>query len=123
MTIVIEDIKNSRGPILSIRKGRIIKFILFAFIPIAILLFYGIEDNTAWFFGHQYIDDYRYVIDKNVYHIGIMVSHSALIVTVSIVGLLISWIVYEGLKASNVFIKLQRYHKKAVLANEGDREN
>jgi hypothetical protein len=52
-----------------------------------------------------------------------MVSHSALIVTVSIVGLLISWIVYEGLKASNVFIKLQRYHKKAVLANEGDREN
>ena len=52
----------------------------FAVIPLAVLLVYGIEDNTAWFFGHDYINDYRYRIDGVVHNIGIMVGHFALIV-------------------------------------------
>ena len=79
-------------------------------IPVAILLFYGIEDKSAWFFGHDYINDYRYRIENNVvYHIGVMVSHYALIVTLSIVGLLISWIIYEILKLSNVTISRSKF--------------
>ena len=79
-------------------------------IPVAILLFYGVEDKNAWFFGHDYINDYRYRIENNVvYHIGVMVSHYALIVTLSIVGLLISWIIYEVLKLSNVAISRSKF--------------
>ena len=79
-------------------------------IPVAILLFYGIEDKNSWFFGHDYINDYRYRIENNVvYHIGVMVSHYALIVTLSIVGLLISWIIYEVLKLSNVTISRSKF--------------
>ena len=82
-------------------------------IPLAVFLFYGIEDKTAWFFGHDYINDYRYRIDGVVHHIGIMVGHFALIATVSIVGILISWIIIEELKESNVSIKrLQSYFVK-----------
>jgi hypothetical protein len=82
----------------------------FAAIPLAILLFYGIEDKNAWFFGHDYINDYRYRIENNVvYHVGIMVSHYALIVTLSIVGILISWIIYEAWKLSNISIKISHF--------------
>lgn len=79
-------------------------------IPVAILLFYGVEDKNAWFFGHDYINDYRYRIENNVvYHIGVMVSHYALIVTLSIVGILISWIIYEVLKLYNVAINRLKF--------------
>ena len=79
-------------------------------IPVAILLFYGIEDKNSWFFGHDYINDYRYRIENNVvYHIGVMVSHYALIVTLSIVGILISWIIYEEWKLSNISIKTSHF--------------
>jgi hypothetical protein len=79
-------------------------------IPVAILLFYGIEDKNAWFFGHDYINDYRYRIENNViYHIGVMVSHYALIVTLSIVGILISWIIYELVKLSNITINRSEF--------------
>jgi hypothetical protein len=87
--------------------------IIFVIIPLAVLLFYGIEDNTSWFFGHDYINDYRYRIDGVVHNIGIMVGHFALIATVSIVGILISWIIIEGLKESNVSINtIQSYFAK-----------
>ena len=87
--------------------------VIFVIIPLAVLFFYGIEDKTAWFFGHDYINDYRYRIDGVVHNIGIMVGHFALIATVSIVGLLISWIIIEGLKESNVsFNRIQSYFAK-----------
>ncbi len=83
-------------------------------IPVVILLFYGIEDKNSWFFGHDYINDYRYRIENNVvYHIGVMVSHYALIVTLSIVGILISWIIYELVKLSN--ITLNRSEFRAIF--------
>lgn len=75
-------------------------------IPVAILLFYGLEDKNAWFFGHDYINDYRYRIENNVvYNIGVMVSHYALIVTLSIIGILISWLAYETWKVSKISIR------------------
>ncbi len=87
--------------------------IIFVMIPFAVLLFYGIEDKTVWFFGHDYINDYRYRINGVVHNIGIMVGHFALIATVSIVGILISRIIIEGLKESNVSInRIQSYFAK-----------
>jgi hypothetical protein len=81
-----------------------IKYLLFAIAPVSVLLFYGIEDKNSWFFGHDYINDYRYKTNNNaVYHIGIMVSHYSLLVTLAIVGILIIWIIYEGLRSSKVF--------------------
>ena len=68
-------------------------------IPLSIMLFYGIEDKNADFFAKaKYPDDYRAVYNNTVYRMGIMVSHSALIVTLSIVGILISWIGHEAFK-------------------------
>ena len=79
-------------------------------IPLSIMLFHGIEDKNAWFYGHDYINDYRYRIENNVvYHIGVMVSHCALIVTLSVVGMLISWIIYEVWKLSNISIKMSYF--------------
>lgn len=78
---------------------------IFSLIPLSILFFYGIEDKSAWFFGHDYIDDYRYRINNVVHHIGIMVGHFALLVTLSVVGLLISWIIYEALNLSKLLIR------------------
>ena len=102
--------KNSSPNFLKINSGRKTFHISIIAIPVAILLFYGIEDKNAWFFGHDYINDYRYRIENNVvYHIGVMVSHYALIVTLSIVGLLISWIIYEVLKLSNVAINKSKF--------------
>lgn len=95
---------------MKINSGRKTFHISIIAIPVAILLFYGIEDKNAWFSGHDYINDYRYRIENNVvYHIGVMVSHYALIVTLSIVGLLISWIIYEVLKLSNVAINKSKF--------------
>lgn len=102
--------KNSSPNFLKINSGRKTFHISIIAIPVAILLFYGIEDKNAWFSGHDYINDYRYRIENNVvYHIGVMVSHYALIVTLSIVGLLISWIIYEVLKLSNVAINKSKF--------------
>lgn len=102
--------KKSTPNFLKINSGRKTFHISMVAIPVAILLFYGIEDKSAWFFGHDYINDYRYRIENNVvYHIGVMVSHYALIVTLSIVGLLISWIIYEVLKLSNVTISRSKF--------------
>lgn len=103
MTIVIEKRDNSEHSLPKFFTIRRITLITsFVIIPLAVLLFCGIEDNTAWFFGHDYINDYRYRIDGIVYNIGIMVGHFALIVTLSLVGLLIAWITYETVKASNI---------------------
>lgn len=108
MTIVIERVDNSGHSQPQFSKIRKMIFITpFVIIPVTILLFYGVEDNTAWFFGHDYINDYRYRIDGVVYNIGIMVAHFALLVTLSVVGLLIAWIMYETLKATNI-IKIAR---------------
>jgi hypothetical protein len=97
--------RDSIRDFLKIYSGRRTFHISIVAIPVAILLFYGIEDKNAWFFGHDYINDYRYKIGNNVvYHIGVMVSHYALIVTLSIVGTLISWIIYEVLKLSNIIV-------------------
>jgi hypothetical protein len=42
-----------------------------------------------------------------------MVGHFALIVTVSLVGLLIAWVAYETLKASNIMnVARVRDHRK-----------
>lgn len=114
MTIVIER-RDYSGRLLpqffTIRRITLIT--CFVIIPLAVLLYYGIEDNTAWFFGHDYINDYKYRIDGVVYNIGIMVGHFALIVTVSLVGLLIAWVGYETLKASNIInIAIVRDHGK-----------
>lgn len=96
---------NSTRDFFRICSGRRAFHISIVAIPVAVLLFYGIEDKNAWFFGHDYINDYRYRIENNVvYHIGVMVSHYALIVTLSILGILIGWIIYEVLKLSNVII-------------------
>jgi hypothetical protein len=52
-------------------------YISFATIPLVILLFYGIEDKNAWFFGHIYVDDYRHRIGNNVvYNLGLMIGHA-----------------------------------------------
>lgn len=103
MTIVIEKTGDHRRSLPQFFKSRTIPLITtFVIIPLAILLFYGIEDNTAWFFGHDYINDYRYRIDGVVYNIGIMVGHFSLIVTLTVVGLLVAWILYEVLKVSNI---------------------
>jgi hypothetical protein len=103
LTIVIEKTGDYRRSLPKFFKSRTTPVITtFVIIPLAILLFYGIEDNTAWFFGHDYINDYRYRIDGVVYNIGIMVGHFALIVTLSVVGLLVAWILYEVLKVSNI---------------------
>jgi hypothetical protein len=68
---------------------------IFGLVPLFILLFYGIEDKNAWFFGHEYINDYRYRIQGNVVnHVGVMISHYSLVVIISIVAILISWIGY-----------------------------
>lgn len=114
MTIVIER-RDYSGRLLpqffTIRRITLITS--FVIIPLVVLLYYGIEDNTAWFFGHDYINDYRYRIDGIVYNIGIMVGHFSLIVTISLVGLLIAWIAYETLKASNIMnVARVRYHGK-----------
>lgn len=102
--------KKSTPNFLKINSGRKTFHISIVVIPVVILLFYGIEDKNAWFFGHDYINDYRYRIENNVvYHIGVMVSHYALIATLSIVGLLISWIIYEVLKLSNVAISRSKF--------------
>ena len=102
--------KKSTPNFLKINSGRKTFHISIVAIPVAILLFYGIEDKNSWFFGHDYINDYRYRIENNVvYHIGVMVSHYALIVTLSVVGLLISWIIYEVLKLSNVTISRSKF--------------
>ena len=67
------------------------------------LLFYGVEDKNADFFDKAiYPDDYRAVYNQKVFHIGIMVSNLALIVILSVIGILISWIIIEGLKAANI---------------------
>src|SRR5688500_13569631 len=65
---------------LILRVGNIgLKCTIFALVPLFILLFYGIEDKNVWFFGHEYINDYRYRIQCNVvYHVGVMVSHYSL---------------------------------------------
>jgi hypothetical protein len=104
-----ESIKKDSSPnFLKICSGRKTFHMSIVAIPVAILLFYGIEDKNAWFFGHEYINDYRYRIENNVvYHMGVMVSHYALIVTLSIVGILISWIIYEILTASKVTMKIR----------------
>jgi hypothetical protein len=102
-----EDSSRDFLKICSVRRTFHISIIA---IPVAILLFYGIEDKNAWFFGHDYINDYRYRIENNVvYHIGVMVSHYALIVTLSIVGILISWIIYELVKLSNITINRSEF--------------
>jgi 1,4-dihydroxy-2-naphthoate octaprenyltransferase len=109
--------KKSTPNFLKINSGRKTFHISIVVIPVAILLFYGIEDKNAWFFGHDYINDYRYRIENNVvYHIGVMVSHYALIVTLSIVGTLISWIIYEVLKLSNIIVN--RSALKAIFRVE-----
>jgi ABC-type multidrug transport system permease subunit len=114
VTIVIEKRDYSGHvlpPFFTIRRIALITS--FVIIPLVVLLYYGIEDNTAWFFGHDYINDYRYRIDGVVYNIGIMVGHFALIVTVSLVGLLIAWVVYETLKAFNIMnVARVRDHRK-----------
>lgn len=103
LTLVIEKRDNhGRSLVQFFTIRRITLITSFVIIPLAVLLFCGIEDNTSWFFGHDYINDYRYRIDGIVYNIGIMVGHFALIVTISLVGLLIAWITYETLKASNI---------------------
>ena len=114
MTIVIER-RDYSGRVLPqfFTIKRITLITSFVIIPLGVLLYYGIEDNTAWFFGHDYINDYRYRIDGVVYNIGIMVGHFALIVTVSLVGLLIAWVVYETLKAFNIMnVARVRDHRK-----------
>jgi hypothetical protein len=103
LTIVIEKIDSSRQSLTQFSTAKkIILITSFVIIPLAIILFFGIEDNTAWFFGHDYISDHGYKIDGVVYNIGIMVGHFALLVTLSVVGILIAWIMYETLKASNI---------------------
>jgi hypothetical protein len=96
---------------------RTVTCISFAIIPLAILLSYGIEDKTAWFFGHDFIDDYRYRVSNNVvYHLGVMVSHYSLILTLSIVGMLIGWIIYEGWKLLNISITRYQFLSISSLA-------
>jgi uncharacterized membrane protein YciS (DUF1049 family) len=80
-------------------------YISFATIPLAILLFYGIEDKTAWFFEGRHIGSYHYIVDnKHFYPIGLMVPHYAMIATVSIVGILISWLIHQMWELSNISI-------------------
>jgi len=87
-------------------------------IPLSIMLFYGIEDKNADFFARvKYPDDYRAVYNKMVYRMGIMVSHSALIVTLSIVGILISWIGHEAFKLIKDSINEKR------IENQGSPQN
>lgn len=114
MSIIIEKINSSKRPApLFFSSKKITLITSFVIIPLVVLLFYGIEDNTAWFFGHDYIGDYRYRIDGVVYNIGLMAGHFALIVTLSLVGLLIAWITYETLRDSNIIniAKVRDYGK------------
>lgn len=80
---------------------------IFALIPLFILLFYGIEDKKADFFenGDGVRAEYKIIYNRQAYYIGEIVSHWSLIVTLSVVGLLISWIFYEVLKVSKLPIR------------------
>jgi len=80
---------------------------IFALIPLSILLFYGTEDKNADFFenGDGVRAEYKIIYNRQAYYIGEMVSHWSLIVTLSIVGLLISWIIYEALNLSKLSIR------------------
>jgi hypothetical protein len=104
LTIVIETRTNpsSKHSLRRVFTNKKITIFAFATIPLAVLIFYGIEDKTAWFFGHDYINDYRYRIDGVVHRIGVMVGHFALVVTLSVISLLIAWITYEFVKSSNI---------------------
>ncbi len=95
-----EDKARSRTDFLKhLYSRKILISIMFTAIPVSILLFYGIDDKNEYFFGHNYVNDYRYKTQENeVYRVGIMVSHHALLATLSIIGLLISWIGYEMFK-------------------------
>lgn len=118
MSLEAKGKNSSHNFFKQIWHGKRIFYISIATIPFAILLFYGIEDKTAWFFGHDYIDDYRYRISNNVvYHLGAMVSHYALVVTLSIVGILISWIIYEACKLSNISLRTNPIKSKNIAAS------
>lgn len=99
ITLEIFIEKEANQPLRMPWMGFKMKSAFFSLIPISILAFYGIEDKNAWFFGHDYIEDYRYRIGNTVYNMGLMVGHFAVISIVSIIGLLIAWITYEFLKA------------------------
>ena len=103
MTIVIETNSKSRTSFQNFCSARKVTVIAFAIIPLVALLIYGIEDKNADFFAKsKYPDDYRAIYHKNIYNIGIMVSQLAKIATISIVGILISWIIIEILKTENI---------------------
>lgn len=77
-------------------------YISFAIIPLSILLFYGIEDKNADYFKKgRFItntEGWEYRYSGVIYPYGLMVNHWSVIVVVSIVGILISWIGHEIFK-------------------------
>ena len=69
----------------------------------SLLLIYGIEDKNADFFKKgRFVtntEGWEYRYKGVIYPLGLMVSHWANIVVVSIVFMLIFWIAYEGVRA------------------------
>ena len=82
-------------------KSKYIAIFVFAMIPLSVLAYYGMEDKNADYFAKgRFItntEGWQYRYNGLIYHLGVMVSHWALIGIVSIVFILIAWIGYEGL--------------------------
>ena len=96
--------------IFGIRKTR---YISFAVIPIIIVAIFGIDDKNVDYFEKgsftRNSEGWEYRYNNVVYPYGLMVSHWANIAILSIVGILISWIVCEAWKLSNISIKRSHF--------------
>lgn len=64
----------------------------FAVIPLIIVLYFGIEDKNKHFFdnGNGVTAEYKIIYNKQSFHLGEMVSHYSLLVTVCMVGIFLS---------------------------------
>lgn len=87
--------------------------ISFAMIPIITLSVFGIDDKNADYFKKgKFItntEGWEYRYQGVIYPYGLMVSHPSLIVILSIVFGLISWVCYEGIS-----VVVKQYDRKRI---------
>lgn len=78
-------------------------YLIFGSIFFATLFYYGHEEENVkqqrFFDEGIHYDDYRVRMGSHFYHLGIMVSHWANIAIITIIGILIAWITWYGIKA------------------------
>jgi hypothetical protein len=78
-------------------------YLIWGAIFFAVLFYYGHDEENAkqqrFFDEARHYDDYQVRVGSHFYHIGIMVSHWANIIVLTMIGILISWMIYMGIKA------------------------